>query len=221
MKYVSNLLHVKQLRSVKRILEFEYSTRLSLIQPINLETKSAMSESTPTVTGAVDFPGDEILSFAPMIYDQYRTVHASPDDIWPWLLQVGKSRGGWYLTRRFEHLFPHSWRATRSIEPAWQELKIGDRIPDYGSANDYLEVVSVQRPEHLIFRSERYGTNFSWAILLEPLEQSTLIHLRFRGDIRSKGLRRKMIVAGGGLLDWITTTPMLAGLAERAESSSR
>ena len=45
----------------------------------------------------------------------------------------------------------------------------------------------------------------------------TLLHLRFRGKIAATGLKRRLLVWGGGVLDHITTAPMLAGLAERAE----
>jgi hypothetical protein len=50
-------------------------------------------------------------------------------------------------------------------------------------------------------------------------EDQTILHLRFRGKIAATGLKRKVIVIGGGILDRITTAPMLAGLKERAEQS--
>ncbi len=47
----------------------------------------------------------------------------------------------------------------------------------------------------------------------------TLLHLRFRGKIAATGLKRKALVWGGGVLDHVTTYPMLAGLRERAEAA--
>lgn len=46
----------------------------------------------------------------------------------------------------------------------------------------------------------------------------TLLHLRFRGKIAATGLKRRLLVWSGGVMDHITTAPMLAGLAERAEN---
>ena len=46
----------------------------------------------------------------------------------------------------------------------------------------------------------------------------TLLHLRFRGKIAATGLKRRLLVWGGGILDHLTTAPMLSGLAERAEA---
>ena len=50
----------------------------------------------------------------------------------------------------------------------------------------------------------------------EKLE--TLLHLRFRGKIAATGLKKRLLVSGGGMMDHLTTAPMLAGLAERAEA---
>jgi hypothetical protein len=46
-----------------------------------------------------------------------------------------------------------------------------------------------------------------------------LLQLRFRGKIAATGLKRKALVWGGGVLDHVTTYPMLAGLRERAEAA--
>ena len=53
--------------------------------------------------------------------------------------------------------------------------------------------------------------------IVEGERTNTLLHLRFRGKIAATGLKRRLIVLGGGVMDHLTTAPMLAGLAERAE----
>ena len=58
--------------------------------------------------------------------------------------------------------------ASRRIVPEWQHLAAGDRVADYGfSKDDYFDVVEVSPPYALVYKSERYGTVFTWAILLE------------------------------------------------------
>lgn len=169
------------------------------------------------------FPGDDVVPEAVMVYDQTIKIAAAATDIFPWLQQIGKGRGGWYLKSSWEQMLPVSWRAARSINPDWQHLKPGDRIEDYGfnEAEDYFIVDSIQAPEYIVFRSERYGCSFSWALLLHESRLSnhpeTTLHLRFRGKIEATGVKRFCIVRGGGFMDWLTTTPMLAGIKERAE----
>lgn len=187
------------------------------------------------MTTATDppYPGDEVVPDAVMVYDRIRTVKAPAESVWPWVVQLGKGRGGWYLTRRWERLLPAGWRASRAVEPQWQGLAAGDRVADYGaSRDDYFDVVAVDRPRALVYKSERYGAVFTWALLLREEQQQqqppsgqggddgeveTVVHLRFRGRIQSTGLKRKLIVTVGDWFDHWTATPMLAGLAERAE----
>ena len=119
---------------------------------------------------------------------------------------------------------PQSWRARRTINPAWQNLKPGDRVDDYGfSVEDYFDVVDVKMEKVLIYRSDRYGARFTWTLMLHELEANedstprTLVHLRFRGQIAANGIRKWVVVNGGGFLDWIFTYPMLLGMQERVE----
>lgn len=150
----------------------------------------------------------------------------------------------WYTPASWERFLPKSWHATRTINPEWQKLVPDDQVDDYGfSADDYFIVVDVQPGRALVYKSDRYGAFFSWyglqntapwpplihymnrSIILHEVPKAdgkkTLLHLRFRGKIAATGIKRKLLVAGGGFMDHITTAPMLAGLAERAEHSDK
>lgn len=186
-----------------------------------------MGEASHPESSTNVFPGDEVISSPSMLYNQTVTIDASAGSVFPWVRQLGKGRGGWYCPAWLERLVPPSWRATRRIETQWQTLAVGDRVPDYGfSVEDFFIVEEIQEPNALVYRSERYGCLFSWAILLREDVRpgggntvETVVHLRFRGQISSQGWKRKVIVWGGGKLDHWTTKPMLLGLKERAERS--
>ncbi len=153
-----------------------------------------------------------------MVFDQHDVVEGTPEQIWPWLVQLGRGRGGWYLPARLERLLPASRRALRTLDPRWQ-LVLGDRIPDYGGRDEWLEVVRLDPPRALVYRSERRGRPFTWALLLTPADDGhTELRLRFRGQIHSRGLRRRLIIAGGGFFDWATGRLMVLGLQERLSS---
>ena len=40
------------------------------------------------------YPGDNVIPDAVMVYDQTELIRAPPEAVWPWILQVGKGRGG-------------------------------------------------------------------------------------------------------------------------------
>ncbi|HLW94759.1 MAG TPA: hypothetical protein VKS25_05215 [Solirubrobacteraceae bacterium] len=161
-------------------------------------------------------PGDELVADANMIFDRRWLIAATPEQIWPWLLQLGKQRAGWYLPRRLERIIPRGHRASRAILSEHQDLEVGQLIPDYGGRREWLEVAHIEALHALVYRTERRGTPFSWALLLTPrAASSTELHLRFRARLKSSGARRRAIVIFGDLADGATTVLMVRGLRER------
>src|SRR4051794_41942528 len=66
-------------------------------------------------------------------------ARGTPEQVWPWLVQLGKGRGGWYFPRLVERFVPRSRRAARTVQPQWQGLEVGDVIPDYGGPQGFFE----------------------------------------------------------------------------------
>ena len=56
--------------------------------------------------------------------DRAFTLDAPVELVWPWFVQLGKRRAGWYLPRRIERFIPPPRRAIRTIDPE-QVAKIG------------------------------------------------------------------------------------------------
>lgn len=57
------------------------------------------------------------------------TVAAPPERIWPYLIQVGRDRGGFYSYSWLENLFGlHIHNADRP-NPAWQSRAVGELVP--------------------------------------------------------------------------------------------
>ena len=53
------------------------------------------------------------------------TIDAPPDRVWPWLVQLGGDRGGWYSWDRLDNAGRPS---ARRIHPEWQHLAVGDAV---------------------------------------------------------------------------------------------
>ncbi|MGH2915395.1 MAG: hypothetical protein ACRDMX_10435 [Solirubrobacteraceae bacterium] len=166
--------------------------------------------------------GDELLPEANMVFDRCAIIAASAAEVWPWLVQLGKHRAGWYLPAHLERLLPSDRRASRTLDPRWQTLGVGERVPDYGGSEEYLEVVRIEPARALVYRSERRGARFTWALLLSALSPGeTELRLRFRGQLKSSGWQRRAIVAAGDFFDWSTSELMLCGLRERVAHTDR
>ncbi|MDQ6935140.1 MAG: hypothetical protein M3130_07640 [Actinomycetota bacterium] len=169
--------------------------------------------------------GDDIVAGADVVMDRAFTVDSTPAEAWPWLVQLGKGRAGWYLPRSLERFLPPSRQAARVVMPAFQHLQVGDVIPDYGGKEATFEVAALSPPTTLVYRSRRGRTNVSWSITLAPEaagsvgESSvrTRIHLRLRlGPVR----HQRLAETAGDLVDLLTIGGMAAGLRERLRGTA-
>jgi hypothetical protein len=173
---------------------------------------------------ASSVPGDDIVDPADVVMDRAFTVPGTPEQVWPWIEQLGKGRAGWYLPARVERLVPRSRRALRRIDGRWLGLVVGDRIPDYGGRREYFEVAEIDRPHHLVHRSERGRVRLSWAIALVPeptgrggTVPSTRVRLRLRlAPVRHRWLTETV----GDWFDGLTVAGLAAGLRERLAGQS-
>jgi hypothetical protein len=75
---------------------------------------------------AEPMPGDELLQHAQFRATRAITVAAPPQAVWPWLVQVGALRAGWYSNDLLDNLGHPSATA---IVPALQHLEVGQWVP--------------------------------------------------------------------------------------------
>ena len=110
-------------------------------------------------------PGDEIQQ-AP-IFNATRaiTIDAPPEAIWPWLMQIGYRRGGWYGYDRIDN---DGIPSTTQVLPEWQHLKVGDTVPVWRKLD--FPVVAVATNQFLVIASA--NKHDSMALGLYPVDPS-------------------------------------------------
>ncbi len=164
-------------------------------------------------------PGDDIIARPDVVMDRAFTVAAPPAAVWPWIVQLGKKRAGWYLPRAVERFLPRKGRAARDIYPAWQHLAPGDTVPDYGGRDASFEVAAVDPPSALVYRSVRGRMTITWSLTLQPVPApgaTTADHTRVQLRLRLAPVRRKWLAGTAGeFIDLLTTAGLAAGLKER------
>jgi hypothetical protein len=74
---------------------------------------------------AMVLPGDALVPEPTAVDTRAITIDAPPDRVWPWLVQMGYGRGGWYSYDRLDM----RGRSADRIVPAWQSLAVGDVVP--------------------------------------------------------------------------------------------
>lgn len=160
--------------------------------------------------------GDELISDANQRTTHAVTVDASPDDIWPWLVQIGFQRGGLYSYDWLDRLFGFLDRpsATR-ILPEFQQLAVGDRIL---LGHEELTVGVLEPPHALALIDHSHGMEWVWQFGLYPLDDR---HTRFVSRGTERVPHTAIAWLGMRLMEpaaFIMTRRMLLGVKERAEA---
>ncbi|HEX6335944.1 MAG TPA: hypothetical protein VFZ85_03255 [Jiangellaceae bacterium] len=191
-------------------------------------------------------PGDHLLAHPMLEWTRGTTISAGPDRIWPWLVQMGYGRGGWYTNELFDRIV---WRienkSSDEILPQWQHLQVGDIVPDGPDYAAYFRVAQIAHHEAIVYRSVRHPyrgspvdpadpaeierveqhlidrgvyLDFSWAFVLRPIDRgSTRLIVRTRANVEPRWTRFAQIPLG--LVDLYHVSTMLRRITKRAEGA--
>jgi hypothetical protein len=159
-------------------------------------------------------PGDDLVEAPTLDATRAITISAQPDEIWPWLAQVGLNRAGWYSYDLLDNLGRPS---AREIIPDLQDIKVGDVMPMSPDGKHGIRVHALDPPHSMI-----WGTpgDTSWAWLLDPQPDGTT---RVITRVRSRYRWLSPTIAFSMLLEfadiWMLRR-MLLNLRERVEAAA-
>lgn len=146
-------------------------------------------------------PGDELLPDAGGQITHGITIGATPEAIWPWLVQMGCGRAGFYGVDAIDN---EGVRSAREVHPELQRLRVGDVIPATPDGDDGFEVLAIEPERALVLgalydadarkqrpfdaeRPERFWQT-TWSFVLEPVDASTTrLHVRARAAFPTSG----------------------------------
>jgi len=192
-------------------------------------------------------PGDELLPDVAVEWTRGTVVDAPPERIWPWLVQMGFGRGGWYTSRLFDRLV---WRidnpSSDVLRPEYQHVEVGDLIPDGPNYEAYFRVAEVNPEKSIVYRSIRHpyrghpvdpsdlsevgdlesqlvddgvflDFTWSWELRALPGDQTRLL-VRTRANYSPKWLVLTEVPLG--LVDFYHVTTMFRGVARRVKATT-
>src|SRR6476646_1719595 len=191
---------------------------------------------------AKPLPGDDLVPVSTAIETRGITRDAPPDAVWPWLVQMGFGRGGWYS---YDQLDMGGTSAT-TLVPEWAEIGVGDimpttpgtgfavRVVDPGHAlvlfSDTALVESQMAPvaeaeavppglvaSGAFLRTAPQDFSASWAFVLEPLEGGrTRLIERFRVRFGAGGPQFRVIAPVMGFGVFVMMRRQMLGIRDRA-----
>jgi len=165
-------------------------------------------------------PGDDLIPAADVTSTRGITIRRAPAAVWPWIAQLGQTRGGFYSYDWLENLVGCEIRNADRIVPEWQQPQVGDDVQLAPGVPLTIAIVDPGRA--LVLRGGMPGRagaspiDFTWAFsLLDRPDGTTRLLVRER-----YGYRRWwacLVVPPTGLISAVMSRKMLLGIRDRAE----
>jgi hypothetical protein len=160
-------------------------------------------------------PGDDIVTRPMFNATRAVTIDATPKAIWPWLVQIGFGRAGWYSYDLFDNLGRHS---ATCIMPDLQHIAVGDLVPLGPGSESGLRVQDFE-PNGWLVWWDRKTQLTTWAWALDPLSDG---RTRLVTRVRARPSRRHPTTAWWLVVTEVADFPMMRkcmlGIKRRAEA---
>jgi hypothetical protein len=160
-------------------------------------------------------PGDEIVRHPIFNATRPVTVNARPEDIWPWIVQLGAFRAGWYT---YDLLDNFGRRSAERIVPELQHMEAGDLVPFAPGKSAGIWVKEVIPNRSMVWWNKKEDRT-TWVWSLDPLpDGGTRLLTRVRAPLNwAKPLSAVWLVMLE-LADFPMMRKLLLGIKRRAET---
>jgi hypothetical protein len=166
----------------------------------------------------MQLPGDEVVANPQIIWNHAITIHANPEQIYPWLAQMGDTRAGFYSITFIENVFQtasgasYRYKNADRIHPEWQ-----NPIPGQGIIADLMTFTDFQTNRYLLAQpTDEVPVKWTWVWYLHPIDQnSTRLIIRHRAsssEIIPSWVFKTIFNAG-----FIMERSMMLGIKDRVE----
>ena len=178
----------------------------------------------------MSLPGDGLVPKPAYQTTRAITINAPPEAVWPWLVQIGQERAGFYSYDWLENLFGLEIESADRVHPEWQDLEVGDTMrltpSDQYSGRAEMRVVHFDPHRALVFgpvvetpddleAAAQTGAG-TWAFVLTPIT-----HNQTRLIVRTRSRSWTASRLAFHLYDpahFLMERKMLLGIQERAEA---
>jgi hypothetical protein len=137
-------------------------------------------------------PLDERIHEPTIVTTRGVTVHARPEQIWPWIVQMGEPpRAGFYSYTWIERLQGLQIENTDRVLPEYQRIEVGASLDEAGN----MKVLAVEPGRFLALGPpDIYDwLQSTWVIALYPVdEHATRLVTRVRAHVRVQGMLRAL-----------------------------
>lgn len=158
-------------------------------------------------------PGDEIVGQPSFNATRAVTIHASAEQIYPWIVQMGVTRAGWYSYDLLDNLGRPS---AETILPAHQTIHVGDLIPLSPDGKQGMRVKEFRQNQSMVWWDQKGDSSWAWGIYPEGETAARLVtRVRMKYRLFSPAILFNLLVEFG---DLVMMRQCLLGIKRRAEA---
>jgi hypothetical protein len=168
-------------------------------------------------------PGDELLARPIVNWTTATTIHAPPDQVWPWIAQIGDTRGGFYSYTFIENQvgsmlgggdYKVVYHNADAIVPDWQNPQPGEQM-----IQGVLKVAEVRPNEYLLADSVTPDSmGWTWVWHLEPINGGAQTRLISRSRVQPPpGPENSVMFFVFNVGGFVMMQNMMQGIQQRAE----
>lgn len=154
--------------------------------------------------------GDALVADPDTRWTRAITIDAPPRRVWPWLVQLGVDKGGFYTYDWGEQLAGDPVHNATTINPEWQRLAVGDPVKPFPTGEPWV-VRELVAPSRLVLAGD--GGAWSFAFELRPRGDGTRLVTRMTAR-KTSPLSYALDVA-----DLVVLPRLLVGVKQRAEGT--
>ncbi len=160
-------------------------------------------------------PGDDVVKHPTFNATRAVTIQARPERIWPWLVQIGIKRAGWYSYDWLDNLGIPS---ADHIVPELQHIAVGDLIPMSPDGKQGFWVKDFETNRWMLWWDKQGDDTWYWGLYPQDDSQTRLItRVRMRYRWLSPTIMLDLLVE---FTDIVMMRKCLLGIKQRAERAS-
>jgi hypothetical protein len=164
------------------------------------------------------FPGADLVPGGTRSATMAVTINAAPSKVWPWLVQMGYGRAGWYS---WDYLDNFGRLSSTTLHREWQNIKVGEYLagPQVSALERKASQVAALQPERFLgLRSRIPHSESLWAFWLKQLPgEKTRLIVSGYWNMQPRWLQPFISFAVLEWTHWIMQTKQFAELKRRAE----
>lgn len=175
-----------------------------------------------------EWPGDELSPKPSSVATRVITIHAPAGEVWPWILQIGQDRGGFYSYTWLENLFGARIHNADHILSPRHRRQVGDTVwmtpPQRYGGRGCMRVARLEEERCMVLVSPEdfpalaakgVAPEGTWAFILKPVgEKTTRLIVRSRSGSEASPFRFLVFDP----IHFVMERKMMLGIRDRAEA---